>query len=86
LHLDCISASHNKSYKQLYVKAEEFKKENTDLQKDAKNLKKQHKAMIDTLDSHDLLPEANQRLKTMREIEKADRKVRNKSNSMGFEL
>src|ERR1035437_6181166 len=67
-----------KSYFNSKNQNNELEKENTTLQKGTKELKKQHKVLIDTLDSHNLLPEANKRLKTIREKESERISRRNK--------
>jgi Plasmid recombination enzyme len=67
-----------KSYFNSKNRNNELEKENTTLQKGTKELKKQHKVLIDTLDSHNLLPEANKRLKTIREKESEKISRRNK--------
>lgn len=69
----------NKDNNRLTKSYSNSKNQNNELEKGTKELKKQHKALIDTLDSHDLLPEANERLKTIREKEKLSKRVQNRS-------
>lgn len=63
-----------------------LKEENQKLKRVLKDLKEQGKAMFETLKSHDLIPEAQQRLNTMREAEKVAEKVLKKMPTKGFDM
>lgn len=60
-------------------KMSELRKENQKLKRGLKDLKEQGKAMYETLKSHNLVPEAQKRLNTMKEAEKVSKKVLEKS-------
>lgn len=66
-------------YKNWYEKAgntiSQLKSDNKKLHKDLKNIKQQGKVMYDTLNEHDLIPEAQERYKTVKEAEKIAEKV-----------
>ena len=64
----------------------ELREENTKLKKGLKDLKEQGKAMYDTLKSHDLIPEAQDRLRTMRDAEKVAEKVLKKTPTRGWDM
>lgn len=66
-------------------KAEELKKDNQKLKDKLKDLTQQAKAMFDTLEKHDLVPEAQEQLKTMKEAERVAEKVMKFNQSKGWE-
>jgi len=80
----------NESYKQVTNKnsdtLSELRKENTKLRNGLKDLKEQGKAMYETLKKHDLVPEAQDTLKNMREAEKASEKLLKKTPSKGWDI
>lgn len=67
-------------------KINDLTKKNTKLNDDYKDLKEQGKAMFDTLKKHNLVPEAQEVLKNMREAEKVAEKVLNKAPSRGWDM
>lgn len=79
----------NNSYKQSSYnsmdKMSELKQENSKLKKGLKDLKEQGKAMYETLKKHDLIPEAQDILKNMREAEKVSEKILKNTPSKGWE-
>lgn len=60
-------------------KISELRKENLKLKKGVESLRQQGKAMLDTLETHNLIPEAQKRLADMRESEKVTEKALKKT-------
>lgn len=59
--------------------------QNNDLKGNLKKLKDQGKAMYEVLKKHDLIPEAQQELKNIRQAEKQSKSMNRKPNSMDWE-
>lgn len=70
------------SYKALETELRKTQKENRELRKGVRSLKEQGKAMFETLKAHDLVPEANENFRTIREAEKVAKHVMNRHRDM----
>ena len=73
------------SYKALETELRKTQKENRELRKGVRSLKEQGKAMFETLKAHDLVPEANENFRTIREAEKVAKHVMNRHRGWDME-
>jgi hypothetical protein len=75
----------NRNFSDVFDRAEELEKKIINMKKGANNEKRLYDAMFKTLNKYDLLPEANENFKIIREAAIKARKSINKSNEYDYE-